>query len=393
MALSAVIGNPLRLNGCGLPPQVVLLCRLLALALLLTNHQVQIQTPFLPFVPVFDAVPGEAFQWVLRAMVVGGSLGLLFTRRTRLFAAVAGGALLLAVLSSRAYYGNNKTFAGLLLVLSALSNASGPPRLLQWQLALVYFGAGLNKALDPDWQTGQFFDHWASERLRNPAYLWLSGQLPPLVAGKLFCWYTIVAELALVGLILLPRFHVWVIYGSAVFQAGLLLFTGDPFNLFFYSMQAALLAFAPWPEGRVTVIWDGTCGLCRRTKEFVERLDFDGIFDWRPLQSGIGERYGLTVAEMKAAMYAAGPGWLLSGYSAFRQMALHLPLFYMMLVAAVALAPGAGTRRAVVVAALLFLLPVSNPAGNLAYGWVARHRHELISGETCELPREPNSRS
>ena len=57
MALSAVIVNPLRITGLSLPPQVVMLCRLLALALLLTNHQAQIQTVFLPFLDFFDALP------------------------------------------------------------------------------------------------------------------------------------------------------------------------------------------------------------------------------------------------------------------------------------------------------------------------------------------------
>lgn len=388
MAVPAVIANPLRLTGCGLPPPVVLLCRLVALALLLTNHQAQIQTPFLPFLDVFDQIPPEPFQLLLRVALVIGALGTLFTRRTRTFAALAGVALLLAVLSSRAYYGNNKTFAGLLLVLSALSNEKGPPRLIQWQLALVYFGAGLNKAFDPDWQSGQFFENWASNRLENPAYIWLSAQLPSLLAAKFFCWYTIVAELALAVMIFVPRLHPAVIWGSGLFQSGLLLFTGDPFNLFFYSAQAALFAFARWPEPAITVIWDGSCGFCRRSKEVGQRLDFDGVFDWRTLQSGIGETYGLTKAELKQALHAAGPGWLLSGYSAIRRMILHLPLFAMTVLAAVALAPGAQTRRAVVATILLFLLPLSNPIGNAVYGWIARHRHELLSKETCELPEE-----
>ncbi|HEU0122878.1 MAG TPA: DUF393 domain-containing protein [Bryobacteraceae bacterium] len=386
MALSAMIANPLRLSGLDLPPQVVLLVRLLALALLLTNHQAQIQTPFLPFFDFFNHVPGEAFQTALRVALVAGSLGLLLTRRPRTFAALTGAALLLAVLSSRGYYGNNKTFTGLLLVLAALSNASGPPRLLQWQLALVYFGAGLNKALDPDWQSGQFFEHWATDRLQNPAYMWLSAQLPPLAAGKLFCWYTIAAELALAGMILVPRLHPWVILGSGVFQSGLLLFTGDPFNLFFFAMQSSLFALARWPDPTITVIWDGSCGFCRRTKELIQRVDFDPVMEWAPLQSGIGDRYGLSRAQLREALHAAGPGWLLGGYSAIRRMILHLPLFAYLLVAAVALAPGPMTRRVVVASALLFLLPISNPIGNAVYGWIARRRHELLAGETCELP-------
>lgn len=380
-----MIANPLKLTGLSLPPQVVLLCRLLALALLLTNHQALLQSPFLPFLDVFTALPGEAFQMALRVALVAGSLGLLFTDRPRTFAALAGAAILLGVLSSRTYYGNNKTFVGLMLVLSALSKETGPPRLLQYQFALVYFGAGLNKLLDPDWQSGQFFHHWASVNLKNPVYLALDPHFPPLLLGKLFCWYTIVVELALVPLILLPRFHPAVIYVSGLFQSGLLLFTGEPFTLFFYGMQASLFAFARWPEKQITVIWDGSCGLCRRTKEFTQRLDFDPVCDWQPLQSGIGDRYGLTKAQLKQALHAAGPGWLLAGYSAVRRVVLHLPLFSYTILAAVALSPDAIARRSVVALALLFLLPVSNPIGNLVYGWVARHRHELLAGETCDL--------
>ena len=383
-----MIANPLKLSELSLPPQVVLLCRLLALTLLLTNHQSQIQTPFLPFLDIFDSLPPAIFQYTLKAALVIGALGILFTRKTRTFATLTGITILLAVLSSRAYYGNNKTFAGLLLLLSALSSQTGPPRLIQWQLALVYFGAGLNKILDPDWQSGQFFHHWATDRLGNPVYIWLSAQLPPLVAGKLFCWTSIAAELAIAVLTLIPRFHPAVIWGSGLFQSSLLLFTGDPFNLFFYSMQASLFAFARWPEKQLTVIWDGSCGFCRVTKELLQKLDFDPLFHWRPLQSGIGDQYGLTKEQLRQALYAAGSGWLLRGYSAIRRMVIHLPLFAMTITAAIALSPGPQTRRAIVALVLLYLLPISNPIGNFIYGWIARHRHQLLAGETCELPEK-----
>ena len=232
------------------------------------------------------------------------------------------------------------------------------------------------------------FQHWATDRLENPAYIWLSNQLPPLVAGKVFCWTTIAAELVLAVLTLIPRFHPAVIWGSGLFQSGLLLFTGDPFNLFFYSMQAALFAFARWPDPQITVIWDGSCGFCRRTKELLEKIDFDPIFNWRTLQSNIGDQYGLTKTQLKHALHAAGPGWLLGGYSAIRRMIVHLPLFTMSLTTAVALAPGPQTRRAVVALTVIFFLPISNPIGSLIYGWIARHRHKLLAKETCELPEQ-----
>ena len=212
MALSKTLANPLKISGLDLPPAVVLLCRLLALALLATNHQQQIQTPFLPFLPVFDVLPPELFQLLLRVALVAGCVACLLTRQVRIFAAVAGVAMLLAVASSRAYYGNNKTFTGLVLVLAALSRATGPARLIQWQMALVYGGAGLNKLLEPDWQSGQFFQYWAAERLQNPVYIAISRVLPDLAAGKFFCWYTIAAELTICALLLIPgrwRLTLW----------------------------------------------------------------------------------------------------------------------------------------------------------------------------------------
>ena len=90
MAVSAVIANPLRLTGMSLPPQLVLLCRLLALTLLLTNHQAQIQTPFLPFLDFIDQLPPELTQRTLQVLLVAGSLGVLFTNRIRSFAALTG---------------------------------------------------------------------------------------------------------------------------------------------------------------------------------------------------------------------------------------------------------------------------------------------------------------
>ena len=61
----------------------------------------------------------------------------------------------------------------------------------------------------------------------------------------------------------------------------------------------------------------------------------------------------------------------------------------MTITAAIALSPGPQTRRAIVALVILYLLPISNPIGNLIYGWIARHRHELLAGETCELPEKP----
>ncbi len=379
MAIPQPLTQPFRLVGLDLPPQAVLLCRLLALTILFTWHPRQIQTPFLPFLPGLDELPPELFRFTLQTALVLGSLAILFTRRIRRAAFVTGSALLLAVLSSRAYYGNNKTFAGLLLVLAAC----GHLRLIRWQVALLYFGAGFNKALDPDWHTGQFFHNWAGARLANPLYLWAFPHLPAL--PQIICWSTIAIELALVPLMLLPRFAWPAIWISAFFQCGLLLFTGDPFNLFFFTSQIALLAFIEWPANPITVIWDGECGFCAKTKGWMQRFDWDGILHWVPQQSDIGDRWGLSRAVLKDAMYSVSGSTIRQGYVAWRAMVVWLPAFWYTALLAVVLAP-----RPAVVALLLFLTPLSNPVGEAVYRWVARNRHRF-GDHTCALPAPPRS--
>ena len=80
-----------------------------------------------------------------------------------------GMSLLLSVLASKAYYGNNKTFCGLMLVLASLHQPGQSPWMLRLQMVIVYFGAGLNKLLDPDWRSGVFWPSLLSARRPRPS--------------------------------------------------------------------------------------------------------------------------------------------------------------------------------------------------------------------------------
>ena len=148
--------NPLRLPLTPLPPNLLLMAKLIALALLLTNHVRFLPDPFLPFASFFDALPGPAFQLTLQILFLASAISLLFNQKVRIASLLLGATILTGVISSKAYYGNNKAFCGLMLFLIGLSNSTGPATFLRWQFALVYFGAGLNKMLDPDWQSGLF---------------------------------------------------------------------------------------------------------------------------------------------------------------------------------------------------------------------------------------------
>ena len=254
--------------------------------------------------------------------------------------------MLLAIVSSKAYYGNNKTFCGLMFLLAGLYQPGGP-HFIRWQLALTYFGAGLNKALDGDWHSGVFFHNWAVNRLQHPLYISLDSKLPPLVLGKIMCWGTVVAELGAVPLLVVPQLYFWGNLANILFQAGLLLFTGTTFTLFFYAMSAASLAFVTWPRRALPVGHDPASRLALRAKRFFEAWDLDGQFHWTSRESPRGP----VELEWNDRTYA--------GYRALRMLILFNPVTYFAIAASIAGAgyvPAAPLVRRLIVGLLLVLL-------------------------------------
>ncbi len=380
--------NPLRCGGTALPTNLLLMAKLIALTLLLTNHVRLIPDPFLPFLPVFDRIGSPpAFQSALQTVFLAAAVALLFNRYVRASCLALGGAILIGVISSKAYYGNNKTFCGLILFLTGLYEPGSEPWLLRAQFALVYFGAGLNKLLDADWRSGLFMEHWATERLHQAAYIALASWLPPMFLAKLLCWGTLLTELAMSAAFLIRRWFAAGIVASLLFQSSLLLFTGSTFMMFFYATQAALLMFVDWPKSRWLVIYDGDCGFCARSKRWVERFDLEGLLEWRPFQSGAGHAHGITDAEASERIYLVAGKKIYSGFRAFRMMLLFNPVTWFVIALLLGVPRGdASTYRRIVVAALLaFLLPPFVPIGEWGYRLVARNRYRLSANSACAV--------
>jgi predicted DCC family thiol-disulfide oxidoreductase YuxK len=378
--------NPLRCGGTGLPINLLLMAKLIALSLLLTNHVRLLPDPFLPFVPVFDWIGSPvAFQRALQVVFVASAVALLFNRWVRASCLALGAVILIGVVSSRAYYGNNKTFCGLILFLTGLYEPGAEPWLLRAQFALVYFGAGLNKLLDADWRSGIFMEHWATVRLKQSAYIAVASWLPPMLLAKLTCWGTIATELGMSAAFLIRRWFPAGIVASLLFQSSLLLFTGTTFTMFFYATQAALLMFVDWPRSRWLVIYDGDCGFCTRSKEWIERFDLERLLDWRPFQSGAGRPYGISDRDAAARLYLLAGQKIYSGFAAFRMMLLFNPITYFVIATLIAAPRGEAAlyRRIVVGGLLAFFLPPFTPVGERVYRLIARNRYRLSANSAC----------
>ena len=348
---SAPSWNPLKCRGTDLPANLTIMVKMLAIVLLVTNHVRILPDPWLPFIPSIALIPPVLFQRTLQTVFIISALAIVFNRRLRIASLVLGTTMLIAIVSSKAYYGNNKTFCGLMLLLAGLYKPGGYP-FLRWQLAVTYFGAGLNKLLDHDWQTGLFFQNWAVSRLHQTWYMAVDSWLPPMMLARIMCWTTIFTELGIVPCILLPRLYYWAIIANLLFQAGLLLFTGTTFTLFFYSMTGASLAFVTWPAESLPVTYNPDRERDKPARRFLQSWDLDGRFLWMPNQSSEAAPNGLHLfLEHKAY----------SGFRALRMIVLLNPITYFAIAGAIALCDylpqAALLRRLIVTASLVLLMP------------------------------------
>ncbi len=73
--------NPFRCTGTGLPTNIAILVKCLAIAVLLTNHVRLLPDPWLPFIPAISAIPGELFQRTIQVIFFVSALAILFNRR------------------------------------------------------------------------------------------------------------------------------------------------------------------------------------------------------------------------------------------------------------------------------------------------------------------------
>jgi hypothetical protein len=189
--------NPLRCARQALAPNVLLMAKLVALCLLLKGFWLRLPEPFLPFLPFFDYVGSPAIiHRVLQITFVASAASLLFNWHVRTSCLVLGSAILLGILASRPFYQSNRLFCACLLLMAALQRPGRKPWLLRWQVATLYFGAGLNKLADVDWRSGQFFENWVVGLHHQALYTKIAAWLPGLLLSQIMSWATILIELS-----------------------------------------------------------------------------------------------------------------------------------------------------------------------------------------------------
>lgn len=231
---SAAPWNPLRCDGTSLPPSWLLSAKLLAFALF-PGRLFLGGPPFLPFVPWLD-LPFFT-PWLAPATAAAfyaALILLMLNRAVQPACLVIAACVFVHVAGHRLDYANNTVFIGVFLLLIGLYSARTGLWPLRIQLALVYGGAGINKALDPDWWNGSFFDTLMIDALRLPWYAAAAATLPARTLGAILGTTTIAVEMIICAALLSRHVRTGVLLVLAFHVAMLTLTFGHLSSLFLY---------------------------------------------------------------------------------------------------------------------------------------------------------------
>ncbi len=259
--------------------------KLLTVALIGKGYFFDLPKPFLPFFLLFDHIPGLLFQSILNAGAVVFVILLFTNQKVRLSCFVLGTIFLVGTLSSKIYYSNAKVYCGLIYLMTALNENRRRPWLIQLQIIVVYFGAGINKLFEPDWRSGQYFDHWMVNVIQAKFYTFLADATSHEMLSKIFSWKTIVVEIVVLPLTLLfKRWHRVGIWIGMVFHTFAFWLAGFSFEVFYSAILISYISFAQFPSNIIVngLEWNFSSRLLKDTLQW---SDVDNRFKFHDKDS------------------------------------------------------------------------------------------------------------
>ena len=256
-------------------------------------------------------------------------------------------------------------------------------------IALPYVEAGLSKLRDGGllwWNAANMRANFYGDTLNPREFNWafsLSLAPAPDIVFTLLGIFTVVAELSF-GMVLFSRvarrilpvlammMHIGILVLQRILFLDLILI-----QFVFFDFNKIRKAIGQWlarHRGRIQVLYDGFCPLCRRTVRLLACLDiFQRLqfLDFRLLDLNEYNRtqaLNLKPGNLEKEMYVISRGRAYHGFYGYRAIALALPAFWL-------LAPW-------------LFLPVVSSLGASIYGFIARNRMKLFSCDS-HCPVQP----
>jgi predicted DCC family thiol-disulfide oxidoreductase YuxK len=283
-------------------------------------------------------------------------------------------------------------FVGWLLLASAIIPAGEPlradrrrPEASVWRmppvlfygawiiLAVGYTVSGIHKLTAPSWRDGSALIHVLSIPLaRDTGLREMMLALPePLL--HIAAWGAVALEALFLPLCLWPRTRMLAWLGAAGMHVGILTvvnftdLTAGMLMIHLFTLDARWLRPRVAPREQSIVFFDGICGLCNRSVNFLMEEDRSAVLKFAPLQGMTArDELSLTGSTYRSVIFKRG------SHTYFRSSAV------------IQILSGIGGIWRL--AEILTLIPA--PVRDAAYDFVARHRYKWFGTlETCRMPR------
>ncbi len=210
-------------------------------------------------------------------------------------------------------------YIGLLLLFCALlppiKRWKFPPVMfgIAWMLlALGYTFSGVVKCSSPSWLDGTAMLHVVNNPLARPGLFRDAFLSLPLWVIKLSTWGSLALEVSFVLLCLHRRTRLWVWLATSGMHLGILLLI-DFADLSFGMLMFHLFLFDPrWLPARAKtsglVLYDGVCGMCDHTVQFLLDEDAAQTLKFAALQGETATRRADVPADLKSVAFVLNHG-------------------------------------------------------------------------------------
>ncbi len=229
------------------PNRLLFVARMLVLYLILISGKKHILPPFLPFFSFLDIFREFSWLFPLIDWVYWISLAaILMGFKFQKFSFILSILIFFQILSSKGQYSTSFLYVGCMFFLIGLFQPG-----LEWtfrlQIALLYLGAGLNKLIDVDWLSGQYFENFIINVYPNSLNLTLASWVGERLFAQLISYMVIVFELILGLWALSGKKQALLVFCIICFHLSVLIFTyGKLSFIYLYLMSITSLLVIPF---------------------------------------------------------------------------------------------------------------------------------------------------
>ena len=315
-----------------------------------------LKLPFLDFINEIGNF--HLIYWIVILLTIIGITITLFNIAPKIGSGMIAFCLLTITIGCRSCYSDSRLYIASLLILLAIYQKDFGIKLLRWQVIILYFGSGINKLLDPDWQSGIYMDNWLDYKMNFSLYKEFATILPDLLLAQIISWSVIVIELLICFCFTKKTYFKAAIWLGIVMHSSSIVITNHTFGSFVAAVIISYLAFLEWPKKIIISL--------PKTKVSSFAKKYNHIIDpYHTIQILINSSSQKIELQLKNRWYL--------NFIALQQIIIYTPIFYL-LVVLLLLFPGYGSIKGIILLIIsVLLLPIVGKLLNYLFTKSIKH--------------------